>query len=374
MSMLTELRARRDEMLADLRGCVERETPSRDKARCDGFVPFFAALAERYGAAVERIANPQGGDHLRLRWGAPGDGAVVLLGHYDTVWPAGTIERKPFVVEDGVARGPGVFDMKGGLVVALWAARTLHESGRLAERALTFIVNSDEEIGSPASRRMIEEAARGSRAVLVFEAPHHGAVKTARKGVGMYDLEITGRAAHAGLEPEKGVNAIDELARATLAIHALNDVAKGTSASVTVVAGGTVRNTIAPAARAEIDVRVATTGEAERVEKAMRALRAHHAGASLTVSGGLNRPPMERTPGTQALFERAAAIAREMGYELREASVGGGSDGNFAAAAGANVLDGLGPLGDGAHAEHEHVVVDSLPERAGLVAELVAAL
>jgi len=212
------------------------------------------------------------------------------------------------------------------------------------------------------------------RVGMVFEAPHHGAVKTARKGVGIYDLEITGRAVHAGLEPEKGVNAIDELARATLAIHDLNDLEKGTTVNVTVVEGGTVRNVIAAAARAEIDMRVATYGEAERVEKAMRALRPHHADARLTVRGGLNRPPMERTENIAALFQRAAGIARELGFELREASVGGGSDGNFAAAVGASVLDGLGPLGDGAHAEHEHIVIDSLPERAGLVAELVAAL
>lgn len=372
--MLTELRARRDEMLEDLRGCVERETPSRDKVLCDAFVPFFAQLAAGYGADVERIANASGGDHLRLRWGPRRDGAVVLLGHYDTVWPAGTLDRKPFAVENGVARGPGIFDMKGGLVAALWAARMLYQSDRLGERALTFIVNSDEEIGSPASRATIEEAARGSRAVLVFEAPHHGAVKTARKGVGIYDLEITGRAAHAGLEPEKGVNAIDELARATLAIHALNDLGKGTTLNVTVVEGGTVRNVIAAKARAEIDMRVTTNDEAERVEKALRALRPHHAGASLSLRGGLNRPPMERTPRTAALFQSAAEIAREIGFELREASVGGGSDGNFAAAVGASVLDGLGPLGDGAHAEHEHIVIDSLPERAGLVAELVATL
>ena len=358
-------------MLEDLRRCVEIETPSHDKARCDAFVPFFSALASGYGAKSQRIPNANGGDHLVLRWGS--GKPVLFVGHYDTVWPAGTLERKPFVIQDGVARGPGVFDMKAGLVQALWAARLLHAE-REAAPAVVFIVNSDEEIGSLTSRALIEQEARAARATFVFEPAFHGKVKTARKGVGIYTIEVEGRAAHAGSEPEKGVNAVDELARATLQIHALNDAPAGTTINVDVVSGGTARNTIPAYARGEIDMRVATNAEAERIAAAMQSLRAHHPDAKLRVTGGLNRPPMERSPGIAELFTRAKDVASKLGFALEEASVGGGSDGNFAAAVGASVVDGLGAVGDGAHAEHEHVLVDSLAERTALAMELAASL
>ena len=373
MGTLEELRLRRNQMLDDLRRCVEIETPSHDKARCDAFVPFFADLANRYGAEVERIANPAGGDHLLLRWGS-GDAPLLFIGHYDTVWPAGTLARKPFTVDErtGVARGPGIFDMKAGLVQALWAARVVHRGD--VRTPIVFIVNSDEEIGSPSSRGLIEQHARSARAVFVFEPPHHGAVKTARKGVGMYTIEIEGRAAHAGLEPEKGVNAADELARVTLALHALTDYERGTTVNVDVVSAGTARNTIPAHAHAEIDVRVKTQREAERVESAINALRPHHPEAKLLVSGGLNRPPMERSAKIEALYNRAAQIAKRLGFALDEVAVGGGSDGNFAAALGASVLDGLGAVGDGGHAEHEHITIDALAERTALVVELTESL
>ncbi len=360
-------------MLDDLRRAVEIETPSRDKSRCDAFVPFFAELSTAYGARTERISNPNGGDNLILRWGS-GDSPLVFVGHYDTVWPAGTLARKPFAIEDGVARGPGILDMKAGLVQALWAARLLHARSEPRPPSIVFIVNSDEEIGSPSSRAVIEQLAQTARAVFVFEAPHRGAIKTARKGVGMYTLEVEGRAAHAGVEPEKGVNAIDELARATLALHALNDDDAGTTVNVDVVSGGTARNTIAAFARAEIDVRVATKAEARRIDEAMRAIRPHHPEARIRVSGGLNRPPMERTPKIAELYQRAKQVAAELGFSLDEVSVGGGSDGNFAAAVGAAVLDGLGAVGEGGHAEHEHIVVDSLAERTALAIGVAASL
>jgi len=369
--VLETLRARRGEMLEDLRRCVEIETPSRDKARCDTFVSFFSELAAGYGASCERIANVEGGDHVVLRWGSE-KAPVLFVGHYDTVWPAGTLARKPFRVSDGVVRGPGVFDMKAGLVQALWAAKLLHED--TSAPSIVFLVNSDEEIGSLTSRSRIEREARAARATLVFEPSFHGKVKTARKGVGMYTLEVEGRAAHAGSEPEKGINAIDELARVTLAIHALNDLAKGTTINVDVVAGGTVRNTIPAYARGDIDLRVATNAEFERVDAAMQALRPHNPEAKIKVSGGLNRPPMERTPKIAALYTRAREVASRLGFSLEEASVGGGSDGNFAAAVGAGVLDGIGAVGEGAHAEHEHVAIDGLAERTALVVELLRSL
>ena len=368
---LSAVHGRLDGILADVRRCVEIETPSRDKARCDRFVPVFADLAASYGARIERIANPDGGDHLVLRWGS--GTPVAFVGHYDTVWPAGTLARKPFTVAEGKARGPGVFDMKTGLVQALWAARLLHEHGDGAP-PVTFLVNSDEEIGSVTSQKLIEQLARDSRAVLVFEPSFHGKVKTARKGVGMYTIEIEGRAAHAGSEPEKGVNAVDELARATLAIHALNDPAAGTTVNVDVVAGGTARNTIAAYARGEIDMRCATQAEGARVDGALHALRPHHPDAKLRVTGGLNRPPMEKTPKIAELFQRAREIAKTLGFTLDDVSVGGGSDGNFAAAVGAGVVDGLGAVGDGAHAEDEHVIVDSIAERTALAIELARTL
>jgi glutamate carboxypeptidase len=373
VNTLESLRARRDEMLADIRRCVEFETPSRDKERCDAFIPFFAELATSYGARSERVANAAGGDHLVLRWGSE-QTPVLFVGHYDTVWPAGTLARKPFTVSDGVARGPGIYDMKTGLVQALWAARLLHENGNGDTPPVVFIVNSDEEIGSITSREMIEKEARATRATMIFEPAFHGAVKTARKGVGIYTVEVEGRAAHAGSEPEKGVNAIDELARATLTIHALNDPAAGTTINVDVVAGGTVRNTIPAYARGDIDMRVASNAEAERIEKAMRALRPHNPEAKLHVTGGLNRPPMERSAKIAALYTRAKETASRLGFSLQEASVGGGSDGNFAAAVGAAVLDGLGAVGEGAHAEHEHVIVDAIAERTALVVELLRSL
>jgi glutamate carboxypeptidase len=368
---LETLRERRSEMLEDLRRCVEIETPSRDKARCDTFILFFSELATKYGARCERIANAEGGDHVVLRWGSD-KAPVLFVGHYDTVWPAGTLARKPFAVADGVARGPGIFDMKAGLVQALWAAKLLHED--TSAPSIVFVVNSDEEIGSLTSRSRIEQEARTSRATLVFEPSFHGKVKTARKGVGIYTVEVEGRAAHAGSEPEKGINAIDELARATLAIHALNDPAAGTTINVDVVAGGTVRNTIPAYARGDIDMRVATNAEAERIEKAMRALRPHNPEAKFKVTGGLNRPPMERSPKIAALFTRARDVASRLGLSLEEASVGGGSDGNFAAAVGASVLDGIGTVGEGAHAEHEHIMVDGLAERTAIVVELLRSL
>jgi glutamate carboxypeptidase len=368
---LQALRERRGEMLEDLRGCVEIETPSRDKARCDTFIPFFSELATKYGARCERVANADGGDHVVLRWGSE-KAPVLFVGHYDTVWPAGTLARKPFTVADGVARGPGIFDMKAGLVQALWAAKMLHED--TSAPSIVFIVNSDEEIGSLTSRERIEQEARTSRATLVFEPSFHGKVKTARKGVGMYTVEVEGRAAHAGSEPENGISAIDELARATLAIHALNDAAKGTTINVDVVAGGTVRNTIPAFARGEIDLRVATNAEFERVDNAMHALRPHHPEAKLNVTGGLNRPPMERSPKIAALYTRAREVASRLGFTLEEASVGGGSDGNFAAGVGAAVLDGIGALGEGSHAEHEHIIIDGLAERTALVVELLRSL
>ncbi len=300
---------------------------------------------------------------------------ALVLCHYDTVWPLGTLETIPFSVDrEGVARGPGCFDMKGGMVLLWFALEQLRRQGPAPRRPVVVLFTSDEEVGSPSSRGLIEEQARQAEVVFVLESPlPGGTLKTARKGTGDYHLRIEGRAAHAGVEPQKGISATQELAHQILALHALNDFEAGTTVNVGVVRGGTRPNVVAAAAAADVDVRVATLAEAERLDRAVRALAPRLPGAVLHIEGGLNRPPMERSPAMVGMFERAQSIAAAMGVaELREGSTGGGSDGNFTAALGVPTLDGLGPEGEGAHAAHEHVLVESLPRRAALLTGLLS--
>ena len=368
--LLGFLRGRRDDMVAELRAFVERETPSTDKAELERFAEHFAKRAEHLtGGEVGIIEQKAAGSHVRVRIGA-GERPILLLGHYDTVWPAGTLERMPFRLKDGVARGPGAFDMKAGLVQALWAVHALREEGRSIP-PIVLLVNSDEELGSPTSRALIEAEARRAAAVLVLEPSQAGALKTARKGVGMFNVEVTGRAAHAGADPLAGISAIEELARFVLALRAQTDGANGTTINIGVIRGGTRANVVAAHASAEVDLRVVTSAEAERVTQAILGLRPHHPGAVVRVTGGLNRPPMERTAQIAELFELARRLAAEMGFPVDEAMTGGGSDGNFAAAVGAPVLDGLGAVGGGAHALTEHVVVSHMAPRAALLARLI---
>ncbi|HEX4817114.1 MAG TPA: M20/M25/M40 family metallo-hydrolase, partial [Nonomuraea sp.] len=284
-----------------------------------------------------------------------------------------TLAAWPFAVVDGKATGPGVFDMKTGLVQSIWALRGLRELG-LPHPSVRYLFNGDEEIGSPASRPVIEECAGDASAVLVFEASADGALKTARKGVGIFHVRFRGVEAHAGLEPANGASAIDELARVVRRLHDLSDPASGTTVNVGVVSGGTGSNVVAGAARAEVDVRVASQAEADRVDAALAGLRPHDPRAAIEVRGGWNRPVMERGAGTARLFGIARTVAAGIGVDLRERSVGGASDGNFAAALGRPVLDGLGAVGAGAHARHEHISVDGMVERAALTAGLLHAL
>jgi glutamate carboxypeptidase len=338
-------------------GLVAFETPSGDKGRCDALADALAARLAALGA-VERVANPAGGDHVLARVPAPGAPAdarpALVLCHYDTVWPAGTLATRPFRVEGDTAYGPGLYDMKASIATAELVLRSLGALGLALPRPVTLLVTSDEEIGSPTSRALIEAEAGASAFALVLEPPvePHGALKTARKGVGMYSVELAGRAAHAGVEPEKGASAITELAHQVLAVNALADPAKGTTLNVGVVAGGSGRNVVPAAARMEIDARAWTMAEAARVDAGMRALAPVTPGVGLTTSGGFNRPPMERTPASTALFERARAVGAGLGLDLAEGSTGGGSDGNFTSAVGAPTLDGLGAPGQGAHAAH----------------------
>jgi len=378
VAVRAELEPRRQEMVDLLGQLVQIESPSDDRAGLDRYAAQLKSLFGEFGP-IETLdpGDDRRGRHLRLTIaGTPGGDAqphAVALCHYDTVWSAGTLARIPFSVDAaGVARGPGCFDMKGGMVVLYYALRALRARGLAPKRRLQVLFTSDEEIGSPTSRAVIEQTARGAAVAYILESPlPGGTLKTARKGTGDYFVRIQGRAAHAGVEPQKGISATHELAQQTLALHALNDYAAGTTVNVGVVHGGTRPNVVAAEAEAHVDVRVQTLAEAERIDAAIRGLKATLAGAGLTIDGGLNRPPMERSAAMAALFEQARQIARGMGVDLNEGSTGGGSDGNFTAAMGVPTLDGLGPEGEGAHAAHEHVDTESFPRRAALVAGLL---
>jgi len=371
---VVEVAARRDALLAELRTVVELESPSTDKAAVDRLVAYLRARARELGAAIEEYPQVDYGDLTVASWpahgGAPTEPLLVLT-HIDTVWPVGTLARRPFRIEGDTAYGPGIYDMKASVVMFLEAVRLLRER-HLLHRPIRWLINTEEEVGSPVSRPLIELEAQSSALVLCLEPPAPGgALKTARKGVGIFTVRITGRAAHAGADPERGVSAIQELANQIAYLHSLNDPATGTTVNVGVVGGGTRSNVVAAEAWAKVDVRVATREEAERVTAAVLGARPWLPGATVTVEGGLNRPPMERTPAIAAAFERAREIGRELGLELREAATGGASDGNFTAALGVPTLDGLGCPGDGAHAEHEQISLSGLIERTALLALLL---
>lgn len=363
------------DMIDVIRQLVTQETPSADKARLDAFADFLAARLRGVGATVDVLPNATRGNHVRARFGPQnGQPPALILCHYDTVWAVGSLETHPFRIEDGKAYGPGIFDMQSSLMLSEYALRAINDLSIDLPRPVTILITSDEEVGSPTSRTLIEDDARDAAYVLVMESPLPGGVlKTSRKGGGRYILEITGRAAHAGVEPEKGISAIQELAHQILTLHALTDMEQGTTVNVGVVQGGTVPNVVAAHAIAHIDTRAWTQAEAERLERAIQALEPVTPGASLQVSGGWNRPPLERS-ATLDLFRRTQAIGRKLGLELDEGGTGGGSDGNFTGALGIPTLDGLGVPGHGAHADHEHIEVDQISERAALLTALLAEL
>ena len=375
LEILDMMRSRREEWLGALAILVEHESPSRDKASLDPLARKLAARFEAIGGTVEVVANPEGGDHVRARFFDDGIGSkpALVIGHYDTVWPLGTLAGMPFRVEGDKAFGPGVFDMKASLIEVEFAIDGLRRSqNRRPPRPVEILITSDEEIGSPTSRRLIEEIAGGSEYVLVLEPPlPDGSLKTARKGVGHFVMEVEGKPAHAGVEPRKGSSAIQELAHQILFLHALTDYDAGTSVNVGVIEGGTTTNVVAARASARVDVRATTLEQAAVIEDAIRQARSYTPGTRLKVHGGFNRPPMERTEHVERLFDQARTIGRTIGLELGEGSTGGGSDGNFTAALGLPTLDGLGISGSGAHAAHEQIDLDSLPERTALLAALL---
>lgn len=365
------MQRRLPQMLADLEELICCETPSHDLGAVAAGAELVAAQGVRLlGSEPERLVI-DGRTHLRWRFGES-PAKVLVLCHQDTVWPVGSLSTHPFRIsaEPGgeVLRGPGCFDMKTGVVMTLHA---LAELG--VPDGVTVLVTGDEEIGSLTSRALIESEAAGMRAALVLEASADGGtIKTGRKGVSMYQVHIQGRAAHAGLEPEKGVNAGIELAGQVLAIAGLGDATKGTSVVPTTLAAGTTTNTVPAEATIAVDVRAFTVAEQQRVDSAMRALAPTVPGATVTVTGGPNRPPMDPA-GSQDLFAAANRLYQELGFgALEQVSVGGASDGNFTAGIGVPTLDGLGAVGAGAHADHEHVLVAEIPSRTALLAALIA--
>jgi len=374
--LLRFLKPRLPHMLATLRRFVTAESPSLEKAAADRCCGVIAQDWNKFDVRVERIAQKHRGDLLRITH-APGksrpSGQLLVLGHYDTVYSTGTLAKMPFRLEGGRAYGPGTFDMKAGIVQALFALQALQHADMPLRKRLVFLWTSDEEIGSESSRRFFEAEARRSDAVFVLEPSFgpRGLLKTTRKGVGEAELIVHGRASHAGLAPQEGINAIHELARQLARIEGWNDFRRGVSINAGVIEGGTRTNVIPERARAVLDLRALRISDMRSLERRLHALRPLQQGARLEITGRFDRPPLERKMSA-ALFARAKALAKQMNLSLGECTVGGGSDGNFTAALGIPTLDGLGAVGDGAHSSHEHVFINTMPARSALLAALLA--
>jgi glutamate carboxypeptidase len=366
----------RPKIVKTIRQLVEIESPSDVKQSVDRLSTVLASRFGELGGRVRVHLAEKFGNHLQVDFKGRGpreEKPVLLLGHMDTVYPIGTISKMLCRVIKDRLHGPGVLDMKSGIALALYAIEAMlkWDAGKLP-RAVTILLVSDEEVGSTSSRALTEELARKSAAVLVLEPAQGLAVKTARKGICEYELKVTGKAAHSGLDFEKGQSAIVELAKQIWQISQLTDFKRGTTVNVGKVSGGTRSNVVAAEATALIDVRVSRMGDALEIDGRLRSLKLFNRNCQISISGGLNRPPMERSAAVAALYDKATAVANELGWKLEEAAVGGGSDGNFTAALGIPTLDGLGGVGEGAHAEHESVIISELPKRAALLAGLIA--
>jgi glutamate carboxypeptidase len=376
LELLRVLKPQLPDMLRVLRRFVISESPSLEKAVADRCCTVVAKEWRKSSAHVERIPQKYRGDHLRITFATDNSrpaGQLLVLGHYDTVYSTGTLKEMPFRISGGKAYGPGIFDMKAGIVQALFALQALQRARLRPKKQIVLVWTSDEEIGSESSRKLIETEARRSDAVLVLEPSFgpRGLVKTARKGVGEAELIVQGRASHAGLAPEEGINAVHELAVQLTRIEKWNDMRRGISINADIVEGGTRTNVIAERARAVLDLRALRNSDMRSVERRLHALRPIHKGAKLTISGGFDRPPLERKM-CAALFARAKSLAMQMNLSLGECTAGGGSDGNFTGTLGIPTLDGFGAVGDGAHSDHEYVVINTMPARAALLAALLA--
>ena len=370
------LNDRRDEMIASVREMVIRESPTHNKAACDALCAHLAGEFACLGGEVRVHRQRKAGDHLQVNFpGTTGRRPILLLGHFDTVYDEGTLEKMPWRESRGKLFGPGVFDMKAGIVQMMFALWSLREIGDKLPRPVKVLLVSDEEEGSATSRAITEKLAKQCAAVLVCEpSGPGGALKTARKGVGSFTLRVAGVSAHSGLDFEKGQSAIVELAHQIYAISRLTNLKRGITLNVGVIRGGTRTNVVAADASADIDLRIARKEDGKEMERRVQALRPVNPRCRLEIQGGINRPPLERTEQVAALFELARSIGRELGFPLKEIAVGGGSDGNFTAGLGIPTLDGLGAVGDGAHATHEHVIAAELPRRAALLAGLIQAI
>jgi glutamate carboxypeptidase len=372
--ILAYFEGRREAMIGEMRQIVDIESPSYDVQQSRVIAERIAALALEIprDLKIERLAAEKFGEHLIIR-AFPGDQKpTLLLGHTDTVHPVGTTEKNPTRIEGERFYGCGIFDMKANIVLMLAALRFFAETGTEPCRPITIVLSCDEEVGSRTGRPLIEREAANVENCLVFEPSFEGKVKTCRKGTGMFKLCAHGVPAHAGLEPEKGASAILELSRQIDKLHELNDQAIGTTVNVCTVKGGTTTNVIPEYAECDIDVRFSTLDEAKRIERTLNELKPFDQRVTLRLTGEINRPPLERTAEVAALYEKARDLAASFGYELEESQVGGGSDGNFVAALGVPVLDGLGIRGDGAHTLHEHILISDIAVRAALTVSLLA--
>ncbi len=373
---LRYLQKQQPKIIKTIRQLVEIESPSDVKQSVDRLGTVLASRFAELGGRVLVHPAEKFGNHLQVEFKGRGprdQKPVLLLGHMDTVYPIGTISKMRCRVAKGRLFGPGVLDMKSGIALALHSIEAMLKwnAGKLP-RPVTILLVSDEEVGSSSSRAITEALARESSAVLVLEPAQGLAVKTARKGICEYRLKVTGKAAHSGLDFEKGQSAIVEMAKQIWQISQLVDLRRGITVNVGKISGGTRANVVAAEATAIIDVRVVRMGDGIEIDNKLRSLKVFNRNCQITISGGMNRPPMERNSGVAALYDKASAVANELGWKLEEASVGGGSDGNFTAALGVPTLDGLGGVGEGAHAEHESVVISELPKRAALLAALIA--
>jgi glutamate carboxypeptidase len=372
--ILHKAAAKSEWLRVNLRDLVLQESPSDDRLGVNAAMEIAEQLAQDLGGRVKRNKQSHFGDVFEFRFGPRRSSRkpILLLGHLDTVWPIGTLTEMPWREAEGRYWGPGVLDMKAGVVMALAAINTLQELN--LDRPVTLLLNSEEEVGSPVSRKITERLALESAAVFVLEPAQGLAYKTSRKGVGFYNVAVTGVGAHSGVDFEKGHSAILELAKLVQTMSNWTDLDRNLTVNCGVIAGGTRSNVVASHAHAEVDVRIAKAGDARSVERMFRSLKVSDPRCKLTITGGINRPPMERKAGTIALFKKARGLAAELGFELDEAGTGGGSDGNFTAALGVPTLDGMGAVGDGAHAAHESVVIEHLVPRTALLAAMIASV
>jgi glutamate carboxypeptidase len=377
--ILAHVQARQDDIVALIRRMAECESPTDDARAVDRFVDLVAAEAGSF-AAIQTFPGGRFGRHLLCEFALPGParkkGEILALGHSDTVWPMGTLADMPVREADGRLWGPGVLDMKSGIAFFICALRALRDLDVPVRSRVKLLINSDEEVGSDSSRTLTQETARRAKAVLVLEPGTGlaGILKTARKGVGSYTIEVRGRASHAGVDFSAGASAIVELARQIERVAEFTNLKRGVTVNPGLISGGSRSNVVAAGARAVIDIRVPRLRDAETLDRKFRKLQPFDKRCKLEVAGGMNRPPMERSIGIVHLFRTAQQLARDLGVTLEESMTGGGSDGNFTAALGIPTLDGLGGVGEGAHALHESILIDRIADRTALLAKLVAAL